>query len=48
MVDNLFHDQANHILAQVFLAEVHLPNEVFLDLILENINRPADGAPLSI
>jgi hypothetical protein len=33
MTDNLFHDQVDHILSQVFLAEVHLPDEVFLDLL---------------
>jgi hypothetical protein len=48
MVDNLFHDQADLVLSQVFTAEVHLPGEVFLDLLLENINKPADGGPFSI
>jgi hypothetical protein len=48
MVDNLFHDQADCILSQVFAAEVHLPDEVFLDLLLENINKPAGGAPFQM
>jgi hypothetical protein len=33
MVDSMFHDQADCILSQVFAAEVHLPDEVFLDLL---------------
>jgi hypothetical protein len=48
MVDNLFHDQADHIISQVFTTEIRLSNTVFLDLLLESINRPADGAPFQI